>query len=671
MKTTNTLYKAVAVVAVSHCLFSANAQTNSLYFMKWNPQQHQLNPAFHPEGKFYIGMPALSSLNFNVGNNNLVFTDVLQNVTVDGKKKTVLFIDKNAKDGSIDNFLDAMGNSTRIFYDHRINLIDFGFKVGKGFTTFNVTNRAMTNVLLPKAIPSLALKGIEEGESFKLDGNDLAVDLTAFTEIGLGYSRSINDKLDVGAKLKFLYGHGNVTTDFKDINITGNETVWKIEGKGDVKAAIPGIQIFENEKSQIDSVTFDEDIEPREFTKPQGFGMAVDLGATYKLMPQLTVSASVLDLGFIHWSKNLHKLNKKGDFIWDGIAFDINDDEDTDYGEKYQDMVDAMFDVDNSPAAYNTWLNTKFLLGGEYTFWNDRLGLGLLAKGQFYRGKLYGNGTASVNFRPWKQLSATVTYGMFDGEWNNLGAGLNLNAGPVNLFCAVDNIPFKYAKSDGALIPSNTESVQVSLGMNLYFGYMPKKERKKKAKEEEAPVLVEELKNDKPLAVVEDSIKTDLEVIIDTTKHIADNSTVNNGTGENANNSNQTVTPAKPKEISNSLKDLQKSAALNIKFLNYKNHLIAIDPSSYPILDKIADELIADPDVLVTVESHSSILNDTDFTYWMTEERANLVRGYFVEKGVDYSRITTVGMGADKPLVKGKSESANKANTRTILIFSK
>lgn len=664
MRTINPLYKAAAAIAVSQCLFSANAQTNTQYFMKWNPQQHQLNPAFRPEGKFFIGLPALSSLNFNVGNNNLVFTDVLQNVTVDGQKRTVLFLDKYAKRGSVDNFLDAMGDNTRIFYDHRINLIDFGFKVAGGFATVNITNRATTNLLLPKAIPSLALKGIEEGESFKMKGNDLAFDVTAFTEIGLGYSHNINDKLNIGAKLKFLYGHGNVHTNFSDITITGNETLWELRGKGDISAAVPGIQIYENEKSQIDSVTFDEDIEPREFAKPQGKGLAVDLGATYKILPQLTVSASVLDLGFIHWSKNLHKLNKKGDFVWDGITFDINDDT-TDYGLKYQDMVDAMFDVDNSPASYTTWLNTKFLLGGEYTFWNDRLGLGLLAKGQFYRGKLYGNGSASVNFRPWKQLSATVAYGLFDGEWNNLGAGLNLNAGPVNLYCSVDNIPFKFAKSDGVLIPSNTESMQVALGMNLYFGYRQKKKKEKEAQ----PVLVEELKENTLLVVKDDISTTDTTAAVEDTvqKVITDTLSVAVVTDPTP----VEPTPAKPKEISQNLKNLQNEAALNIKFYNYKKHLIAIDPSSYPVLDKIANELLADPDVKVIVECHSSVINDTEFTYWMTEERASLIRGYFVEKGVETRRITTVGMGADKPVVKGKSESANKANTRTILLFSK
>lgn len=663
MKAINTLYKAAATLAISQCLFSANAQTSTQYFMKWNPQQHQLNPAFQPIGNFYIGVPGLSSLNFNLGNNNLVLTDVFQNVTIDGQKKTVLFLDKNAKAGSIDDFLDAMGNSTRIFYDHRINLIDFGLKFAGGYATFNITNRANTNILLPKAIPTLALKGIEEGDTYKLKGKDLAFDITAFTELGVGYSRAIDDKLNVGAKVKFLYGHGNVHTDFSDVTITGNEMLWELNGDGSVKAAIPGLRIYENELSQIDSMTYDEDTKPSEFAKPKGWGFAVDLGATYKVLPELTVSASVLDLGFIHWSRSLHRFNKEGDFKWDGITFDINDDT-TDYGIQYQEMFDEMFNVEQNPSSYTTWLNTKFLLGGEYTLWNDRLGLGLLARGQFYRGKLYGNGTASVNFRPWKQLSATVAYGLFDGEWNNLGAGLNLNAGPVNFFCSVDNIPFKYAKSDGALIPSNTEKVQVSMGMNLIFGYMPKKEKKKKEKQEKTvePVLVEVVDTTADMNIVSDTSAVNTVDKIDSTV-ISD---VNLGV-----DTAKVEEPVKSKEISQELLNLQQEAITKIKFLNYQDNLIAINPMSYQTLDKVVKELTNDPDVKVVVEAHSPIIRDTNFTYFMTEERAILVRSYFVESGIDPSRISIVAMGADRPVAKGNSAAARKANTRIVLIFSK
>ena len=62
-----------------------------------------------------------------------------------------------------------------------------------------------------------------------------------------------------------------------------------------------------------------------------GYGFGIDLGASYKIMDNLTVSASVLDLGFISWTKgatkiasaNPESINMKGTSYVNGI--DPND----------------------------------------------------------------------------------------------------------------------------------------------------------------------------------------------------------------------------------------------------------------------------------------------------------------------------------------------------------
>ena len=41
-----------------------------------------------------------------------------------------------------------------------------------------------------------------------------------------------------------------------------------------------------------------------------GYGGAIDLGASYKILDNLTESASVLDLGFIKWSRGVQVLQQ-------------------------------------------------------------------------------------------------------------------------------------------------------------------------------------------------------------------------------------------------------------------------------------------------------------------------------------------------------------------------
>ncbi|MCQ2192750.1 MAG: DUF5723 family protein [Paludibacteraceae bacterium] len=772
------LHKKVAAIAAATLFIgNASAQTSSLYFMKWNPQQHLLNPAFQPKGKFYFGLPAFSYMGFNAGNSDLVLTDIIQNITVNGEKKTVLFIDHNARSGSVDDYLDALSDGTRVFYEHRINLLNCGFKTKLGFFTLDVSNRANTSVLIPKALSILALKGMNEGETFIIDGKDLAADATVFSQLALGLSKPINDDLTVGAKLKFLYGHGDLHTNFRDMRITGNENEWAIRGDADIMAALPGLTIKEKEDGQIDNLDVDiDDDNIADVAKPQGKGFAIDLGATYKINPNITVSASVIDLGLIRWNKNLHKIRKVNDFVWDGIEYDINDDT-TNYGKEYEEMFEAMFRQDGNAKAYNTWLNTKIFLGGEYSFWKDRLGLGLLGRGEVYQGKFYGNGVASANFRPWRQFSASVTYGLFDGHWNNLGAGININAGPINMFLNAEHIPLKYAKDDALIIPSHTNQFELCMGANIYIGYSKKRELKEMNNIEglidtisvaadssiavletadepnnanEGDVWVEDPQNELPEATkmeepkaeeVKATVKEEIkevkedantaakkaeqeaakkaeeakaeavkkeqeakaaamkaeqeaakkaeeakaeaakkeqeakaaamkaeqeaakkaeeakaEVTVateDVLKTVEESETSLASNGEPTEIAASNLTPAQTA--------VKKEAVAKIKFLKDPS-TIALDPSCYPALDKLVEELNSNPNLTIGIYSHSSLVKNKNYTYFLTEERANVVRGYLVDKGIDYSRIKTVGMGNDQPNPFGD-------NTRTEIKF--
>ena len=448
--------------------------SNTLYFNDYNPRQHWLNPAFRPEGKFYIGMPAISTIAIGGGNSRLTFDDVIQNTTINGEKKTVLFFDKNAPAGSYENFLKKMKYNERIFASARIHLIDFGFRIKeKGYATFGLSNRIESMVVVPDEIFGLVFKGMEN-ETYDWNMDKLSADASLFTELALGYSHRINDKLEVGGKFKYLLGHGNIHTKLKDVTVTSGPDEWVINGEGSIHAAVPCMTIRTTDEGRIDGVEFDEK-NILALINAQGHGIAFDLGGVYYPLPELKVSASIVDLGFIRWSKSLSQVDKKGDFSFEGISYDINDDT-TDYFDPYEDMLEEMFVKNEKPSAYTTGLKTQIHLAAEWAFWENRVGLGVLSKTYIYHRNAWEEFLLTANFRPFKQVSLSMGYGMFDGEWNNLSAGVNFNLGPVNLYAAADNIPFRYAKSKDKDIsfPSNTRHARVNVGLAFVIGAIQK-----------------------------------------------------------------------------------------------------------------------------------------------------------------------------------------------------
>lgn len=448
----------------------ASAQlSNTLYFDKLNPRQHKVNPAAQPQGKFYVGMPGLSTIAVSGGNSRFTFEDLIQNKVVNGEMRTLLFMDKNS-DG-MENFLEKLKFKERVFASTQVDLIDFGLRIKeKGYLTFGVSNRMETMLIIPHQIPGIVFGGMANHEVYDFRLNRLSLSSTFFSEIAAGYSHAINDKFSIGGKLKVLVGHDNVYTDFYDLDMTGNEDEWHFLGDASIHGSVPGLRFVPDENHQFGEVEFDEDQPISAYLKPKGMGASIDFGATYKILPNLQISASLLDLGFIRWNKNLLELDKNGDFVYDGVKFDINDDS-TNFFEHYGDELENLYVINDSPKAYTTSLSTKFNLGAEYSFWEDRVGVGLLSITNFFRRTVWEEFIITSNFRPCRYFSFSLSYNMFDGEWNNLNAGVNLNLGPVNLYAAMDHIPLKYAKCEDVKFPSDTRFMRANVGLAFVFGY--------------------------------------------------------------------------------------------------------------------------------------------------------------------------------------------------------
>ena len=124
----------------------------------------------------------------------------------------------------------------------------------------------------------------------------------------------------------------------------------------------------------------------------------------------------------------------------------------------------------DAPKNYTTWLSAKLLIGGEYSLMEDKISIGALSKTYFVRKATREEFVLSANFRPIEYFSGTFTYNLFDG-WNNIGIGLNGNAGPINLFAAIDHIPLRYASVSGHKVPCYVRDTRVTLGMGVIIGY--------------------------------------------------------------------------------------------------------------------------------------------------------------------------------------------------------
>ena len=126
-------------------------------------------------------------------------------------------------------------------------------------------------------------------------------------------------------------------------------------------------------------------------------------------------------------------------------------------------------------------------------------------------------------------------------------------------------------------------------------------------------------------------------------------------------------------EVENAVDKEQENFKLALEKL-MKQNLFEFDSDkiledNHANLDMIAEFLKEYEKITIKVEGHTDNVGNEEYNKSLSERRANSVKNYLVEKGVDSSRITTEGFGATRPVADNDTEEGQAQNRRTEVIF--
>jgi hypothetical protein len=456
---------------------TASAQFLRTSYLQDVPYSLQMNPAQVPSHGYVS--PILGPMSLTLQSNSLGSGDIQD------------MMDKGDSYYKSSKFLDNLKDENRLNMNMAWDQIAFGWFNGKNFFSFNTGTRIEMGAIIPKSVFTFMndMNGSTfDNEMWKKGLNaDLAgekIAMQVYQEIGVGYARKINDKLTVGGKVKLLLGVANMDFEIKQMSVktpTGidiekvqniqesfkNASLdWSKYKNGDYKNDPSGLlQAVRNEigahgqasvaveasgkasmgglewKYNKDKNGNNNYINGADFKgfKISGYGLGIDLGATYEVMDNLEVTAAITDLGFISWGKS----NSKEVNAELSRQYDLDKDETTTVGGK---TVYGLYDFANAVAnndvvnldmlqmnetegdSYTTSLYTTLALGGQYTI-DDKLVVGALYTGRFAKPKTISELTLSgaYNLNAW--LNIALSYSMIQSAGQSFGLGLKL--GPV------------------------------------------------------------------------------------------------------------------------------------------------------------------------------------------------------------------------------------------------
>ncbi len=449
----------LASVAIAISVMCASAQhTNSGYFTDGYLYRHQLNPAIG-NNQSYVSLPILANLNLGIrGNLNL------ENFIYNRDGRTTTFLNPNV---SAEEFLGNIEDENDLNFETKVQIFSVGFKAFGGYNTVGMNVRARMNTMLPYELFRFAKEGLSNQT---YDISKFGLHARSYAEIALGHSRDINEKLRVGANLKFLIGAANIDAEFNKALVSLGQDHWTVVTNAEVQANVKGLK-YETEYSENSGQDYVNGAEV-DGTGIGGYGLAVDLGATYKLRDDLTLSAAVLDLGFISWKNNVvASTNGDKQFSTDEYKFSFEDEADNNFEDEMERMTDGLAGLyeleDNGDmGSRSTGLGATLNIGAEYTMpFYKKLSAGVLYTQRIQGEYSWCDFRFSANVAPTKWLSAgaNVAFGTYGTAF---GWILNFHPKGFNFFVAMDQTLGKIASGIPVPLSSNAS---VNVGMNVPF----------------------------------------------------------------------------------------------------------------------------------------------------------------------------------------------------------
>lgn len=446
---------------------------NTYYYMFGVPQANQLNPAFQPGCNGYLGVPFLAPVRFQVESNSITYGDVIQ--WNPGLDRNVTFMHPY---GDKDKFLNALQPSNRIRSELATSIFSLGWRKDAWFFTIDLNERLVEGITFPKDLAELLIYGNLRQSEFKL--SEMNQELKYFHQFAIGASYNMDDEIQVGVRAKLMLGGSNLVTENSLLNLKTSLDEWKFQSDIGVNVSIPyleDIPVDQDGYLDMDSLAnagtdllFNFPGKLADLWSPTGLstltgiknpGFAIDLGFNYFPIEKLSFSASVVDLGFIRWRNYVWNFHQEANYSFTGLEFKLDDNFSA--ADALLDSLKEEMKIKVTRDPYTTMLAGKIYLGAAYNL-TEKVRFGAVFRTRIYNYKFYNQYTISANVQPISMFSASLSYSIYGNSYTNLGLGLSLRLGPLNVFFITDQAPSAY------LWPEDFTALNFRFGLNIVWG---------------------------------------------------------------------------------------------------------------------------------------------------------------------------------------------------------
>lgn len=449
-----------------------------LYDFNEIPQSLLLNSGMETDYKWYVGIPFLSGISGYAGSNGISVNDIFADDGID--------INIKVRERALGTLKPNDEFSTTI----QLEYFNGGFRTSNPtiFYSFGGYLEVDNITYWPQDYASLIFDGNADQLDKEFDLGNLKSRGSMVNVMHFGINKKMDRNLTVGVRGKLYSGiidYSSTSNEGYLVNTAGENNRIATTLDADLLLHTSGIEALGNAD--------DSDSSANTFVKRAFFGgdlgLGLDFGFTYHLSERTIITGSVLDLGFIYHGNDAKSFSLNGRATVEGIEIDILEDFANLNRDFWQDLVDDIevaIPFETNTKSYVTFRPTKLYGSIRYDFGEPVRGEGgqidcdctagssggnelrttyrNSAGAQIYMiNRPRGPQVALSGFytrRIGNILALKATYTADKFSYTNIGLGMSLQTGPINLYVLADNL-LSYQN----IAASNYASFQ--LGLNI------------------------------------------------------------------------------------------------------------------------------------------------------------------------------------------------------------
>ena len=438
------------LISILFSVLAVHGQNKQLiYNFSDLPQSLMTNPGAETTFDMHVGIPFLSQVHIAAGSSGVSFHDIFQSGS-----------------GSINDRLGSiirdMSRNDFFNVNQQLEIIYVGWRdKKKRYYTAGVYQEADVFLYFPKDPAVLAYEGNSGyiGEDFNM--SDAAFTAEVLNVFHIGFTNYYSENLNYGFRGKLYSGMFNASS-------TRNRGIFRTEvspeGPNLYRHYLNGLDVLINTSGWAD---LEESENPSGIGALSRFGkrgllagnlgLGLDVGFTWYPKERYRVTGSILDLGFVHQTKNVENYHYYGDYQTDGIEllFPGSGENQRSYWDEWENDLDRRLKDKTYTNNYFTWRPVKLNASVDFGFdenvevcnchkpsgrrrYFHHVGAQFYAikrpRGMNYATTLYFGKVFNQRYR------GKVTYTADSYSFSNIGLLFSARLSNFNVYLAADNL---------------------------------------------------------------------------------------------------------------------------------------------------------------------------------------------------------------------------------------